>query len=118
MLTKKTLNVCSNPNCQKKFENIILIYDHSKNPPDRYYGCPFCFFKLDPVTVQKLTINEVLIEETCEPMKNPPEDDVQESCPKYFGYLNNHYKDTVISKECLLCSRMSGCMLKGQQETE
>lgn len=118
MLVEESLKVCSNPNCQKRFENLMLIYDHSKNPPDRYYGCPFCFFKLDPLTVQKLTTKEVFIEKPCEPKKITLEDNSKESCPHYFGYLCNHYKDSVISKECLLCSKMSGCILKGQQETK
>ena len=113
---EEALKVCSNPNCHKKFENLILISDYSKNPTNRYYGCPYCFFKLDTVNVQKLETNEILVEEAGKPQKITSEDNVQESCPHYFGYLCNHYKDTIISKQCLLCSRMSGCMLKGQQE--
>jgi hypothetical protein len=118
VFVEKQLNICLNPNCKKEYENLIVISDYSKNPPDRYYGCPFCFFRLAPITIQKLTTNDVFFEKRCEPQKTSSEDNVQESCPHYFGYLSNQYKNTIISKECLLCSRMSGCMLKGLQETK
>ena len=114
MIVEKQLNICSNPKCQKKFENLMLVSNYSKKPQDRYYGCPFCFFRMDPTTVQKSKIEEVQTKETYEPTKTPHENIVQESCPQYFGYLSNHYQATIISKECLLCSRMSDCMLKPQ----
>ena len=118
MLVEESLKVCSNSNCQKKFENLMLILNYSKSPIDRYYGCPYCFFKINSVNVQKLETNETLIEEACKSQKITSENNVHGRCLQYFGYLNNHYKDIILSKECLLCYRMSDCMLKGQQETK
>ena len=102
---------CSNPKCQKKFENFIIVHDNSRNPADIYYACPYCLLKLDPTATQVLKKDEIFVEENTEINGNHIENGVSTDCPYHFGYLFDHFKDTIVSKECLLCSRMSDCSL-------
>ena len=114
-LKQVSLNVCSNLKCQKQFENLIIVCDNSKNPATSYYACPFCFFKLDPTAIQK--INGPIIKAIDDVLEKPSENDVLEGCTHYFGYLIDHYNDSIISEECLLCSRMSKCILEKSTES-
>ena len=102
---------CSNPNCQNNFENFIILHDKSKIPTDSYYACPYCFLKLDPTATQ-VSKKEESVEIETEINENHVETFVPIGCPHYLGYLLEHFKDSILSKECLLCSRMSECSIK------
>ena len=41
------VTICSNPRCQRKIEEPILLNCLSTKPAERYYACPHCFIKLD-----------------------------------------------------------------------
>jgi len=103
---------CSNPKCQKKFKNFIIVHDNSKIPAERYYACPNCLFNLDPTPFAVLKKDEVFVDENTEINGNILKNVLPTGCPHYLGYLLDHLKDTIISKECLLCLRMSECSLK------
>ena len=112
MLKKIQKYRCPNPKCQRKIENFILVHDHSKMPADIYYSCPYCLFKLDPTATQILKKEETFVkdkkelEKKCHEKENPP------GCPKYLGYLSNHFKDNNIPQECLICLRILDCTKK------
>jgi hypothetical protein len=117
VLVKEQIKSCLNPICKKKFTKPILISNYSINPPDHYHGCPFCFSKIDPIIEQKIDTKESLIKNRFETEKVVSES-LHESCPHYFGYLSQHYKDAIISMECLSCLKMSDCILKYKKETK
>ena len=117
MLAEEEFKVCLNPVCKKKFNKSILISNYSVNPPDHYYGCPFCFSKVDSTIEQKIDKKEIVLENRFETEKVVSES-LHESCPHYFGYLSQHYKDAIISMECLSCLKMSDCILKYKKETK
>ena len=117
MLAEEEFKVCLNPVCKKKFNKSIFISNYSVNPPDHYYGCPFCFSKVDPITEQKIDTKEMLVENRSESKKINTES-FHESCSHYFGYLSQHYNDAIISMECLSCLKMSDCILKYKKETK
>ena len=106
---KKILYTCPNPNCQKKFENLIIVHDNSKKPTENYYACPTCLTELDPTTTQGLEKEEILIEEKTETERTHPEREIPTGCPNYLGYLLNHLKDAFLPEECLICPKMLDC---------
>jgi DNA-directed RNA polymerase subunit RPC12/RpoP len=111
MLKQIQMYICSNPKCQKKFDDFIIVHDNSKMPADIYYACPYCLLKLDPTATQVLKKDEIFVEENTESDGDHLENVVPTDCPHYLGYLFAHFNDAIISKECLLCSRMSDCSL-------
>jgi DNA-directed RNA polymerase subunit RPC12/RpoP len=111
LLKQIQMYICSNPKCQKKFDDFIIVHDNSKMPADIYYACPYCLLKLDPTATQVLKKDEILVEENIESDGDHLENFVPTDCPHYLGYLFAHFNDAIISKECLLCSRMSDCSL-------
>ena len=116
MLKKIQMNSCPNPNCQKKFENILIVHDNSQNPADVYYACPHCLLKLDPTTTQLFKKEEILIEEKTETKITKPEREIPPGCPKYLGYLFIGLKNALIPKECLSCPKMLDCTKEGSHE--
>ncbi len=44
------VTICSNPRCQKKIDEPILLNCLSTKPAERYHACPHCFIKLDVET--------------------------------------------------------------------
>ena len=109
MMKKIKLNVCPNPNCQKSFEDLIVVCDKSKIPNESFYGCPSCLFKIDPTTTYALKKIEKTVEVATPHSQSPDEISVPK-CPKYFGYLYEHFKDSIIPYQCLDCDKMSDCI--------
>jgi hypothetical protein len=109
MMKKIKLNVCPNPDCQRSFEDLIVVCDKSKNPNENYYGCPCCLFKIDPTTTYALKQIEKMIEVALPCSKSPDEICIP-NCPKYFGYLYEHFKDSLLPYQCLDCDKMSDCI--------
>ena len=110
MLKKIKLNVCPNPDCQRSFENLIIIYDKSKIPNEKYYGCPHCLSELDPTVTSAMKKIEKMVEvEICDNPSLEKKVDVS-NCPKYLGYLHEHFKDSIIPIQCLDCKEMSDCI--------
>lgn len=116
VLKKVKLSICSNPDCQRPFENLIIISDRSKNPYEKFYGCPNCFFKMDPTVTDSLKNIEKVIELE-EPINGGPlEETIVSNCPKYFGYLADNIANSIISIKCLDCEKMGDCMRAQQRE--
>ena len=108
MLKRIQKYVCPNPNCQKSFENLIIVHDKSKIPVENFYACPYCFFKLDPTVINSLKKIQEFIEVKINP-KLTSEKNIS-NCPHYFGYLSKHFNDSIILKKCLDCEKMSKCL--------
>ena len=103
-------NCCPNPNCQKKLEKIIIVYEDSTNTKFNF-ACSHCGFKLDPKTTRLLKKEEeTLIEEKTETKSMKQEREIPSGCPKYLGYLS--IKEAIILMECLSCLKMATCMLE------
>ncbi len=125
------MTICSNPRCQRKIEEPILLNCLSTRPAERYYACPHCFIKLDvdaeksrpqkeeerppvePLEKEEKPAVEPLEKEK-EPAAKPLEKEGKgpSGCPHDFGYLAKRPKDVPIPQECLICSRIMDCMLK------
>jgi DNA-directed RNA polymerase subunit RPC12/RpoP len=108
MLKKVQLNTCPNPKCQRTFENLIDVHDKSKTPTLNYYACPYCLFKLDPIAKNTSTTIEKI-----EVQRSGSLDSEQEiivNCPQHFGYLADHFSDSIIMSQCLECKRMFDCI--------
>lgn len=114
MLKKIQLNICPNPDCQKKFENLILVHDKSKEPAEIFYGCPYCFFKLDPTATNVLKKIEKMVE--IKESYSSSKKEIVSNCPHYFGYLSEHFRDSIIPKQCLECEKMSSCIINRNDE--
>ena len=108
VLKKIQLNICPNPECQKTFGNLIVVHDKSKDPAEIFYGCPYCFFKLDPTATNVLKKIEKLvkIETSCNSSKKEIV-----NCPHFFGYLSDQFSNSIITKQCLDCEKMSNCII-------
>ncbi|MCW8801789.1 MAG: hypothetical protein OQK81_00360 [Candidatus Bathyarchaeota archaeon] len=100
MILTVQYNVC--PKCGKSFEKLIIITDNSKTPPDKFYGCPCCYSKLE--TSQTNSMKK--IEKKIKVIETKSGDE----CPKYFGYLADHFCEEILPKECLDCKKMTDCM--------
>jgi hypothetical protein len=110
-MLKLKMNCCPNSECQKTLENIIILNEDSTDPPKINFACPHCGFKLDPTTTTLFQKEETRIKEKTETKKRQPKTKKPSECPKYFGYLNNGLKDSIILKKCLICPKMADCML-------
>lgn len=111
-MKKIQLYICPNPECEKAFENLILINNKSEEIPEKFYGCPFCFLKLDPTILKSLKKIEKVIEE---PENILPLEKEMPKCPHHFGYLSEHFHNSIITSQCLACKKMDDCM-KYQKE--
>jgi hypothetical protein len=105
------MNCCPNPKCQKTLEKLIIVNDDSTNPTKINFACPHCGFKLDPTTTQLFKKEGTIIKEKTRTKKRPRKTKKPLGCPKYLGYLHNGLKDSIILKECLICPKMTDCML-------
>ena len=112
MLKQIQINSCPNPKCQQKFENLIIVHDNSKMPPDTYYACPYCLIKLDPTTTQVLKKETIFVKTKTEAKRKPQKREIPSGCPQYFGYLVVRPKDTIIPEECLMCLKILDCTIK------
>lgn len=111
MSKKVQLNICPNPNCEKAFDQLIIICDQSKNPTEKFYGCPHCFFKLDPTVTGSLKKIEKMIK--VDPSHvTPLNKESVSDCPKFFGYLYENFSNSIIPRKCLDCEKMDECMKK------
>ncbi len=110
MLKKVQSNECPNSKCNAYFENLIVIYDKSKNPVEKFYGCPYCFSKIDTTETISPKNNEKTLEVE-KPSRVTNSEEVKSSnCPKYFGYLAEYFSKSIIPIECLDCEKMTDCM--------
>ncbi|MEJ2241862.1 MAG: hypothetical protein P8Y18_06950 [Candidatus Bathyarchaeota archaeon] len=100
MLKEPKIVICPNPKCKTVFGNLLLILDKSKNPTEKYYGCPNCFFKVE--LSETVSLNEIGKNETKKPSSH--------NCTKYFGYLASNYTKSIIPIECLSCEKMVECV--------
>ena len=82
VLVEEQIKGCLNPICKKKFKESILISNYSVNPPDHYYGCPFCFSKVDSTIEQKIDKKEIVLENRFETEKVVSES-LHERCPLF-----------------------------------
>ena len=114
MMKKVHLHLCPNPDCEKAFENLILINNKSEDLNEKFYGCPFCFLKLDPTVIGSLKKIEKIIEE---PENNISIEDKVSNCPHYFGYLAQHFSNSIITKQCLDCKKMDSCIKNQKEDT-
>lgn len=110
VLKKIEFSICPNPDCERPFENLIVIYDKSKNPAERFYGCPHCFFKMDPTVTGSLKNIEKVVEGEEPNTDTPSEEGSVSNCPESFGYLADHISTSIIPRQCLDCERMDNCM--------
>jgi hypothetical protein len=111
VLKKVLLNLCPNPECGAYFENLILVCDESKNPVEKFYGCPCCFFKLDPTVINTLKKVEKLIEVKDLGCATKSKEEENTNCPEYFGYLADK-SNFIMPIECLDCEKMTQCINK------
>jgi len=109
LLREAKINNCSNPNCHKKFENLIVVHDHSKVPTVTYYACPHCLLECDPTTIHLLKKEEKLGEDKSEINRILSEKKNISNCPQYLGYLSDRLKDSIIPYDCLNCKKMTEC---------
>jgi hypothetical protein len=115
ILKKVRTYVCPNPKCEKPFKKLIVVYDKSKTPAEIFYGCPNCFFKLDPTITDSLKKIEKFVEvEISSSLVS--EHEIISNCPHYLGYLSTHFSESLISKQCLDCKKMSECILNCNDE--
>ena len=112
MLKQIQINSCPNPKCQQKFENLIIVHDNSKMPPDTYYACPYCLIKLDPTTTQILKKETIFVEQKTQTKRRHPQREIPSGCPQYFGYLVIRPKDAIIPEECLSCLKILDCTIE------
>jgi hypothetical protein len=110
MLEKIQLKICPNPDCQKSFEDPIIISDHSKTPALTYYGCPNCLYELDPTSLKVLEKTEKVVKPKNTIKMQSSEEKTIKNCPKYIGYLFDLPKDSIIPYECLNCPIMNKCI--------
>ena len=113
-MKKVQLYICPNPECEKAFEDLILITNKSEDLPEKFYGCPFCFLKLDPTVISSLKKIEKIINE---PDITLLVEDEMSDCLHYFGYLSEHFHNSIITRQCLDCEKMDNCMKNQNEET-
>jgi len=102
---KDEIITCPNSKCKCEIREPIVISDLSTRPVRRYYGCPYCFFEFNAVSVQFQKKDP-----STEQIKN--EEKASSVCNYYFGYLTRRPKDVPIPQECLVCLKLLECTLK------
>jgi len=107
--------ICPNPKCHGKIEEPILLNSSATAAEEQYYACPHCFIKLDVGTESAQPQKEEEKKKEIEkPPVKPPEKGGKgpSTCPRHFGYLASRPENASIPQECLICSKLVGCMLK------
>ncbi len=95
---------CPYPGCGKKFDQLIMLVDHTRIPRDTYYACPHCKSRIDVVFERKSL-------RFTNHSGNGTEEDSSD-CPYYFGYLKLFSRGARIPEKCLTCKRLTECMDK------
>jgi hypothetical protein len=103
-------SICPNTKCERPFENLIIIDDKSKNPSQKFYGCPNCFFEIDPTVTDSLKKIENMIEMEESINADSLDKIVVDNCPKYFGYLADTIMNSIIPIKCLDCEKLDDCL--------
>jgi len=107
--------VCPNPKCHSKIEEPVLLNKWATAAEEQYYACPHCFIKLDmDAGNAKPRKKEEKKKEIEKPLVKPPEKGGKgpSACIHHFGYLANRPENAPVPQECLICSKVVGCMLK------
>ena len=109
--------ICPYEDCGKEFGKPIVITNKSVDPPQTYFGCPYCLSRIDVETPEiekveqtsKLVEIKKIIEKN---VKKSKKKEIEESkCPYHFGYLKEKPKEVPIPEECLICPKMLDCMM-------
>jgi hypothetical protein len=117
MLKVEKQSNCSNPQCHKKLEHPIIVYDHSKVPTVTYYACPYCLLECDPTTIHVPTKEKRMAEDENEINRKLSEKKNVLNCPKYLGYLSCRLKNSFIPYECLNCKKITKCAFPENKKT-
>ena len=103
--------ICTNPNCHRKLEELVLVSDESTR--EQYYACPHCFTNLDWVSNMLQKEKEEKKKKEEPPVKPPEKEEKGPSrCPHHFGYLASRAEDVPIPRECLVCPKVLDCVMK------
>jgi len=105
---------CPNPECRKKFDQLIMLVDHTKVPRETYYACPHCKSRID-VVFDRESLRFRNKSGSIRKFRNKSGSMRREnrsSCPHYFGYLKLFTRGAQIPEECLTCKRLTECMAK------
>ena len=107
-MVEDSFEICSNPNCKKKFKEPILLTIHSVTPEIKYEACPYCFanlkgessleedtslddtFEQNNVSKPNILQKEVIVEENSFNItENSILDKVKDSRPSLFKKVKN-----------------------------
>jgi hypothetical protein len=113
---------CTNPSCQKVFDEPIKAKNLGPESEEVYDACPYCLTaiasesssldekseKLEAVTSSRSEPVGVRSEkETSGP--SPPKG---QGCTRHLGYLSERPTREKIPEECIVCENVLQCMLK------
>lgn len=115
--------ICPYTDCGREFTKPIIVTNKSVDPPQTYFGCPYCLSKIDVQLPEiekveekveqasKLVEIKKLIEKNAKKTKKAEKKKEEGKCPYHFGYLKEKPKEMPIPEECLTCPKMLECML-------
>lgn len=109
-MTNQTQITCSNPECQRRIEEPILLSNLSIESGEQYFACPHCFTKLDTIST-KPEGHEKKKQELRVKLKEKKERGYSK-CGGYLGYLARLPENASVPRECLTCPKVLDCSMK------
>jgi hypothetical protein len=112
---------CSNPSCQKIFDEPVKAKNLGPENTEAYDACPYCLTaitaenpsadeksgELETVTVETESVG-IRPREEAFPLSSPK----GQACTHHLGYLSERSAREKIPEECIVCENVLQCMLK------
>ena len=100
----EALFTCPNDSCKRVFANPLKTLDFGVNSGEVYWACPYC--------LSKVSSSDKKVEAPLDEARSTPSER-KNSCAHYLGYLWERPEKGQVPDECITCSDIIPCMLKG-----
>ena len=102
------------PHCEKTFDQLTMLVDDSNMTRETYYACPLCKSKVNIDTnIKSINLASKAKGSALHNFKSKKDTPSETStCPHYFGYLSLFCKESEIPENCLICPRVTKCMIE------
>jgi hypothetical protein len=110
---------CPNPSCSRTFAKPLKAINLSQEDPEPYQACPHCLAEIDSQENKSITQTNTETLETPEIAETQPAVTTEKPvptaahCSRHFGYLCERSSKEKIPEECITCTEIVNCMLKG-----
>lgn len=105
---------CPNDACGKVITKPLKTLNRQQSSKEPYYACPYCLTEIVFSETESDDAPEKQVAEVAVPEEKPIQNQEKSSdCRHYFGYMSEKEHKQQMPEECMLCSQIIDCMVKG-----